>query len=76
MGAGTHTLSCLSFEYEHHCRNVSESLMLESAWSDFVFWGLFSKWSVLGSAGSDGIDHPEECDQTFNHKICLLHVFP
>jgi hypothetical protein len=34
--------------------------MLESAQSDIVFWGRVSKWSVLGSAGCDVIDHPEE----------------
>jgi hypothetical protein len=67
---------CSSFESEHHCKNVSESPMLESAQSDIVFWGLFSKWSVLGSAGCDAIDQPEECEQTSNHKICLLDVFP
>jgi hypothetical protein len=49
--------------------------MLESAQSDIIFWGLFSKCSVLGSAGCDAIDHPEECEQTSNHYFCLLYVF-
>lgn len=66
---------CSSFESEH-CGNVPKSPMLESAQSDIVFLDVFSKWSVLGSAGCDAIDHPEKCEQTSNHKICLLDVLP
>jgi hypothetical protein len=78
MSTGTHTSHncCSSFESEHYCGNVSKSPMLESVQSDIVFLGLFSKCSVLGSAGCDAIDHPEKCEQTSNHKICLLDVIP
>jgi hypothetical protein len=77
MCTGTHPSHncCSSFESEH-CGNVPESPMLESAQSDIVFLDEFSKWSVLGSAGCDAIDHPEKCEQTSNHKICLLDVLP